>query len=147
MSFQMKYHTDSCQVLMIRIYIMQHGGHWLTIKKINFMDTSDLCKTWRHVQRVQILISDKNNGNGNYIHISSFNGRFMLLLFFINRYCQCPDKCFIGQRFWFCLLWYGLILTLTNLDGPVIMHILRMNSSHVFQTLCMCDKWGRICCI
>ena len=30
--------------------------------------------------------------------------------FFIYRFCQCPDKHLIGQRFWFCLLWYILIL-------------------------------------
>ena len=43
--------------------------------------------------------------------------------FFIKRFCQSPDKRFVGQRFCFCLLWKGLILTLTNVywdEAPML---------------------------
>ena len=45
--------------------------------------------------------------------ILPFNGG-LCCSFFIYRFRQCPAKRFIGQRFWFWLLWYKLILPLTN---------------------------------
>ena len=57
--------------------------------------------------------------------------------FLIYRFCQCPDKRFIGQRFWFCLL-CGLILTLMNVywdETPMLLY-LDLNSHWMFLNYC-----------
>ena len=53
------------------------------------------------------------NGNNQIVMlISPFNAGSCSI--FIYRFWQCSDKCFFIHKVWFWLLWYGLILLLTN---------------------------------